>query len=222
MVRVRAGREAARAGRGGPGVRGGAGTRARPLILKERALLLSAGAAEGGVEVTVLAAEWRGLHGRGRRRQGVGGGEVVFGRSLRVSDDWGGRGAGGRGEVPQGAVLFDQAAILTLIRPVCLRDHVRPLLLLLSYTSRILPDGVFVSVGCGTVAARGRCERVLAFADRCAGAGGGTSIDAKRTVPSVAEHQRVSTRIAQGHSPLPAGLARTASLLYGTERQQTE
>lgn len=120
-VSVCAGRETARAGRSGPRVGNGAGPWAWAWILEERALLLSTGAARGGVEVTVLAAEGRGLERRGGRGRREGGGKVAFGQPLGVYDGGGGRGGGGRGKVPQGAILFDNTAIL--VRPVCSLDN---------------------------------------------------------------------------------------------------
>lgn len=166
-VRVRAGREAAGAGRGGPRV----GNRARSSwagawILKERALLLSTGAAEGRVEVTVLAAKWGGLErrrGGGGGRRGKGGGKVAFGQPLGVCDSEGGRGSGGWGEVPQGAVLFDHAAVLA--RLVCSLDDERSLLLLLHLSHCILNCNIFIPIRCEAVTTAGSCERVLAIAD---------------------------------------------------------
>lgn len=113
-VRVCASREAARAGWRGPrvGYRTGPGPCA--WITKERALRLSAGAAQGGVEVTVLAAEGHGLERRGRWGRGKGGGKVAFGQPLGVCDGGGGRGGDGRGrgKGPQGTVLFEHSAVL--------------------------------------------------------------------------------------------------------------
>lgn len=218
-VSVRAGREAARAGWSGPRVGDGAGPWAWARTLEERALRLSAGAAQGGVEVTVLAAERRGLERRAGRGRGEGGGKVVFGQPLGIDDGRGGRGSGGWLKVPQGAVLLDHATVLA--RPVRSLDNMRPLLLLLNFTLCVLHCVIF-SVCCRAVATGCSCERVLAAADWRADVWRGTSVGTQRMVPSVAEGQRVTTCIAQGHGPLPAGLVRTLSLLWGTRRQQTE
>lgn len=210
-VSVCAGREAARAGGGGPRVGDGAGPRACGWTLEERALWLSAWAAQGGVEVTVLAAERRGLERRAGRGWGEGGGKVVFGQPLGIYGGEGGGGSGGRLKVPQGAVLFDHATILARsVRPL---DNVGSLLLLLNFTLCIPHCDIFVSMCCGAVTTRGSCERVLAAADWCADVRGGTAVGTQRMVPSVAEGQRVAACITQGHGPFPAGLVRTLSLL---------
>lgn len=161
-VGVRAGGEAARAGRSGARVGDRARPRARAWILKERAVLLSAGTAEGGVEVTVLAAKRRGLE---RRRGGGGrgerGGKVPFSQPLGVCDSWGGRGSGGLGEVPQGAVLFDHPSVLA--RSICPLDGGRSLLLLLHFRQPILKRNIVISICCEAVTVG--CERVLPVAD---------------------------------------------------------
>lgn len=165
MVRVWAGREAAWAGRS---MWDSAGPRACGWTLEKPALLLSTGAAQGGVEVTVLAAKWHGQDRRGGRGWGKRGGQVARGQSLGVCDDgWGGSGGGGWGKSPQGAVLFDYAAILALARPVRPLDNLEPLLLLLTCTCHILPHDI--SSRHRAVTTRGCCERVLATADWCAG-----------------------------------------------------
>lgn len=132
---------------------------------------------------------------------------MALGQSLGVYDSGGRRGRG-RGKVPQGAVLLDHAAVLA--RSVRSLDNVRSLL---NFTRCILHSDIFVSVCCGALATGGSCERVLAVADWCAGVCGGVSVGTERVVPSIAQGHRVATCIAQGHGPLPEGLARTPSLL---------
>lgn len=173
------------------------------------------------MEVTVLAAKWRGLDRRGGRGWGESGGQVACGQPLGVCDGrWGGSGSRGWEKSPQGTVLFDHAAILALAWPVRPLYNVGPLLLLLNCTRHILPHEV--SIGCRAVTTRGHWERVLAVADWSAGVWRGISIGTRWTVPSVAEGKRVATCIAQGHGPFPVGLTRTLSLLWGTKRRQTE
>lgn len=120
-VSVCAGREAARAGGSASWVGNGAGPWACAWVLEERALLLSTRAAQGGVEVTVLAAERQRLERRGGRGRGESGGKVPFGQPLGVYGGGGGRGSRGWGKVPQGAVLFGHTSILA--RSVCSLDN---------------------------------------------------------------------------------------------------
>lgn len=217
-VGVRAGREAARAGRSGARVGDRARPRARAWILKERAVLLSAGTAEGGVEVTVLAAKRRGLERGGGGGRGERGGKVPLGQPLGVCDSWGGRGGGGLGEVPQGAVLFDHPSVLA--RSICPLDGERPLLLLLHFRQPILECNIVISICCEAVTVAGGCEGVLPVADWWTCVRRGVSIGTERMVPSITEGQRVAARITQGHGPLPAGLAGTLSLLCESKTRE--
>lgn len=99
------------------------------------ALLLATRTSQGGVEVTVLAAQ--------SRRRG-GGRDVALGQPLGVCDGcWGGNDSGGRGKIPQRAVLLDHAAVQALVGPVCLLDAVQPLRLLLNRTDGEVEVGVW-------------------------------------------------------------------------------
>lgn len=212
VVRVCAGREAAWAGRSGPRVRNGAWPWSRAWFLEDLALLMSTWATQGGVEVTVLAAMLQGLN---RRRGGgwrEGGEKVAFGQPLGVCN--GCRGSSKRrwGKIPQGAILFDFTTILVLAWSVCPLYNIWPLLLLRNITHCILPHDIFMSISWKAVSARGCCERVLAVADWCAS----VSTGAKMTLPYTVQCWRVTTCHIQGHDPLPAGLARTLSLLWNT------
>lgn len=112
VVGVRAGGEAAGAGWRATVVRDGTRPGACAGTLQERTLLLAARTNQGGAEGTLLAAQ----HGRGGRGRGVRAREVAFGQPLGVRDGcWGGKGRGGRGWIPQRAVLFDQAAVQALV-----------------------------------------------------------------------------------------------------------
>lgn len=134
VVSVRAGGEAAGGGRSATVVRDAS----RPGA-SARALLLATRTSQGGAEVTVLAAQPRrigGGRGEGRR-------DVAFGQPLGVRDGcWGGNGSGGRGGIPQRAVLLDHAAVQALVGPVCLLDTVQLLRLLLNRTDGEVAVGV--------------------------------------------------------------------------------
>lgn len=135
VVSIRAGGEAAGGGRSATVV----WDASRPGA-SAWALLLATRTSQGGAEVTVLAAQsWRRGGGRGEGRR-----DVAFGQPLGVCDGcWGGNGSGGRGEIPQRAVLLDHAAIQALVGPVCLLDAVQPLRLLLNCTDGEVVVGVW-------------------------------------------------------------------------------
>lgn len=135
VVSIRAGGEAAGGGRSATVV----WDASRPGA-SAWALLLATRTSQGGAEVTVLAAQSRrrgGGRGEGRR-------DLAFGQPLGVCDGcWGGNGSGGRGEIPQRAVLLDHAAVQALVGPVCLLDAVQPLRLLLNRTDGEVEVGVW-------------------------------------------------------------------------------